>query len=138
MKKVSAKTPAREYYYGLGRRKTSSARVRIYPGKKDFLVNDLSIESYFKPAALAAVALQPLVKVGLGKKVGLSVKVAGGGMSSQAGAIRLGLSRALVVYDSALRTTLKKLGFLRRDSRIKERKKYGLKRARRAPQWSKR
>jgi len=129
---------SKEYFYGLGRRKSSSARVRVLPNKKDLVVNDRGAEEYFKPRSLVKKVLLPVEQVGLTGKVGLSIKVKGGGMHSQAEAAQLGVARALVLLNPDFRTTLKTLGFLTRDPRIKERKKYGLKRARRAPQWSKR
>ncbi len=128
----------KKYVYGLGRRKTASARVRLYPDEKFFLVNDQEATLYFKPAALAEVALSPLKQVGLTGKVGISARTVGGGVSAQAEAVRLGISRALILLNPEFKTSLKSAGFLTRDPREKERKKYGLKRARRAPQWSKR
>ena len=113
------------YFYGTGRRKNSVARVRVYNGTGKITINDRDIDDYFGLETLKLIVRQPLA-------------VAGGGVSGQAGAIRHGLSRALLVYDENLRGELKKAGFLTRDPRMKERKKYGLKAARRAPQFSKR
>lgn len=133
-----AETRAKEYFYGLGRRKTAIARVRVFPGKKDFVVNGQEASVYFKPAILASEAAKPIDEAGLAGKVGVSVKVVGGGHNAQAEAVRLGIARALILYNASLKAALKHAGFLTRDPRSRERKKYGLKRARRAPQWSKR
>jgi len=126
------------YFYGTGRRKSSVARVRVYNGTGKITVNDRDIDEYFGLDTLKLIVRQPLVLAGIDNKFDIVVRVAGGGVSGQAGAIRHGLSRALLQYDENLRTTLKKAGFLTRDPRMKERKKYGLKAARRAPQFSKR
>lgn len=126
------------YYYGTGRRKSSVARVRVYNGTGKITINDRDIDDYFGLETLKLIVRQPLALTGLDGKFDLAVRVAGGGVSGQAGAIRHGLARALLVYDAELRTQLKKAGFLTRDPRMKERKKYGLKAARRAPQFSKR
>lgn len=126
------------YYYGTGRRKSAIARVRMIPGKGDIIINEKIPKDYFKSEFLIDIILSPLKLIGLEKKVDVSVLIAGGGKKTQAEAIRLGLSRALIQYKSDLRTTLKKSGFLTQDAREKERKKPGLKRARRAPQWKKR
>ena len=126
------------YFYGTGRRKNSVARVRVYNGTGKITINDRDIDDYFGLETLKLVVRQPLALTGLENKFDIVVRVAGGGVSGQAGAIRHGLSRALLVYDENLRGELKKAGFLTRDPRMKERKKYGLKAARRAPQFSKR
>ena len=126
------------YFYGTGRRKSSVARVRVYNGTGKITVNGRDIDEYFGLDTLKLIVRQPLVLAGIDNKFDIVVRVAGGGVSGQAGAIRHGLSRALLQYDENLRTTLKKAGFLTRDPRMKERKKYGLKAARRAPQFSKR
>ncbi len=126
------------YFYGTGRRKNSVARVRVYNGTGKITINDRDIDDYFGLETLKLIVRQPLVVAGVEGKFDIVVRVAGGGVSGQAGAIRHGLSRALLVYDENLRTDLKKAGFLTRDPRMKERKKYGLKAARRAPQFSKR
>lgn len=126
------------YFYGTGRRKNSVARVRVYNGTGKIIINDRDIDDYFGLETLKLIVRQPLAVAGVEGKFDIVVRVAGGGVSGQAGAIRHGLSRALLVYDENLRGELKKAGFLTRDPRMKERKKYGLKAARRAPQFSKR
>ena len=126
------------YFYGTGRRKNSVARVRVYSGTGKITINDRDIDDYFGLETLKLIVRQPLVVAGVEGKFDIVVRVSGGGVSGQAGAIRHGLSRALLVYDENLRPELKKAGFLTRDPRMKERKKYGLKAARRAPQFSKR
>ena len=126
------------YFYGTGRRKDSVARVRVYQGTGKVTINDRDIDNYFGLETLKLIVRSPLVLLGLEGKYDVVVRVSGGGVSGQAGAIRHGLSRALLVYDENLRGELKKAGFLTRDPRMKERKKYGLKAARRAPQFSKR
>ena len=126
------------YYYGTGRRKSSVARVRVYPGTGKITINDRDIDSYFGLETLKLIVRQPLALTGTTEKFDVVVRVAGGGVTGQAGAIRHGLSRALLQFDENLRPALKKAGFLTRDPRMKERKKYGLKAARRAPQFSKR
>lgn len=129
---------SRPYFYGLGKRKSAVAQVRLYPdGEGKVTVNGGASNKYFF-STHAENAVAPLVLADLHKKVDLDVVLQGGGKPSQSDAMRLGISRALVLMDSQLRTTLKHAGFLRRDSRIKERKKPGLKGARRAPQFSKR
>ena len=126
------------YFYGTGRRKNSVARVRVYNGTGKITINDRDIDDYFGLETLKLIVRQPLAVAGVEGKFDIVVRVAGGGVSGQAGAIRHGLSRALLVYDENLRGELKKAGFPTRDPRMKERKKYGLKAARRAPQFSKR
>ena len=126
------------YFYGTGRRKNSVARVRVYAGTGKITINDRDIDDYFGLETLKLIVRQPLTVSGTEGKFDIVVRVSGGGVSGQAGAIRHGLSRALLVYDEALRPELRKAGFLTRDPRMKERKKYGLKAARRAPQFSKR
>ena len=126
------------YFYGTGRRKNSVARVRVYNGTGKITINDRDIDDYFGLETLKLIVRQPLAVAGVEGKFDIVVRVAGGGVSGQAGAIRHGLSRVLLVYDENLRGELKKAGFLTRDPRMKERKKYGLKAARRAPQFSKR
>ena len=122
------------YFYGTGRRKNSVARVRVYTGTGKITIND----SYFGLETLKLIVRSPLVLLGLEGKYDVVVRVSGGGVSGQAGAIRHGLSRALLQQSDENRAVLKKAGFLTRDPRMKERKKYGLKAARRAPQFSKR
>ncbi len=127
-----------EYIETIGRRKTSSARVRLYPGTGDIIVNDLPVDTYFGRALDQMLLRQPLSLTGTETTYNISVKVKGGGDGGQAGAVRLGIARALCEYDINLRPMLKAAGFLTRDSRAKERKKPGLKRARKAPQYTKR
>ena len=126
------------YFYGTGRRKHSVARVRVYPGTGNITINGRNIDEYFGLETLKLITRQPLELTGTVEKFDLVCTVTGGGVTGQAGAIRHGLSRALLQYDENLRPELKKAGFLTRDPRMKERKKYGLKAARRAPQFSKR
>ena len=126
------------YFYGTGRRKHSVARVRLYPGAGKVTINDRDIDDYFGLETLKLIVRQPLELTETTAKFDVFVRVGGGGVTGQAGAIRHGVSRALLVFDPELRPALKKAGFLTRDPRMKERKKYGLKAARRAPQFSKR
>ncbi|MBR2743601.1 MAG: 30S ribosomal protein S9 [Clostridia bacterium] len=126
------------YFYGTGRRKKSVARVRLLPGTGNVTINDRDIDDYFGLETLKLIVRQPLALTDNLGKFDIVAKVSGGGFTGQAGAIRHGLSRALLQYDAELRPALKKAGFLTRDPRMKERKKYGLKAARRAPQFSKR
>lgn len=126
------------YFYGTGRRKSSVARVRVYNGTGKITINDRDIDDYFGLETLKLIVRQPLALTETAEKFDIVCRVAGGGVTGQAGAIRHGIARALLQYDAELRTTLKKAGFLTRDPRMKERKKYGLKAARRAPQFSKR
>ena len=126
------------YFYGTGRRKSSVARVRLLPGSGNVTINGRTMEDYFGLETLRMLVRQPLELTGTMGKFDVVVNVVGGGVSGQAGAIRHGLARALLQYDETLRPQLKKAGFLTRDPRMKERKKYGLKAARRAPQFSKR
>ncbi|MBR6548664.1 MAG: 30S ribosomal protein S9 [Clostridia bacterium] len=129
---------SKPFFYGTGRRKSSVARVRVYNGTGKITINDRDIDDYFGLETLKLIVRQPLATTGSEGKFDIVCRVAGGGVTGQAGAIRHGLSRALLQYDAELRPTLKKAGFLTRDPRMKERKKYGLKGARRAPQFSKR
>ncbi len=129
---------ANVYYYGTGRRKKSVARVRLVPGEGKILINDRSLDDYFGLETLKVIVKQPLTLTDTLTKFDVICKVIGGGFTGQAGAIRHGISRALLKADEELRPALKKAGFLTRDPRMKERKKYGLKKARRAPQFSKR
>ena len=126
------------YFYGTGRRKDSVARVRVYQGTGKVTINDRDIDNYFGLETLKLIVRSPLVLLGLEGKYDVVVRVSGGGVSGQAGAICHGLSRALLQQSDENRAVLKKAGFLTRDPRMKERKKYGLKAARRAPQFSKR
>ncbi len=129
---------AKVYYYGTGRRKKSVARVRLVPGEGKILINERSLDDYFGLDTLKVIVKQPLTLTDTLTKFDVICKVIGGGFTGQAGAIRHGISRALLKADEELRPALKKAGFLTRDPRMKERKKYGLKKARRAPQFSKR
>ena len=126
------------YFYGTGRRKSSVARVRVYNGTGKITINNRDIDEYFGLETLKLIVRQPLNLTSTEGKFDIVCTVAGGGVTGQAGAIRHGLSRALLQFDPELRATLKKAGLLTRDPRMKERKKYGLKAARRAPQFSKR
>jgi len=129
----------RQYQYGTGRRKSSVARVRVYEGGTGSItINGRDIDDYFGLETLKLLVRQPLVATDMLGKVDLVITVAGGGVTGQAGAIRHGVSRALLGINPEFRATLKAAGFLTRDPRMKERKKYGLKAARRAPQFSKR
>ena len=125
-------------YYGTGRRKNAVARVRILPGKGNITINGISLEEYMPTDVARIIVKQPLVVTNTEGKYDLVVKVVGGGFSGQAGAIRHGLSRALVKANADYKTELKQAGFMTRDPRMKERKKPGLKKARKAPQFSKR
>lgn len=129
---------AQVQYYGTGRRKSSVARVRLVPGNGRVVVNGRDIEEYFNLETLRVVAKQPLVATENAGNYDVLVNVNGGGYTGQAGAIRHGIARALLQADPEYRAVLKSAGFLTRDARMKERKKYGLKGARRAPQFSKR
>ncbi len=131
-------TSAKPYFYGTGRRKSSVARLRVYPGSGVITVNGKDIDQYFGLETLKLIINQPFEVTGTMGKFDIVANVAGGGLSGQAGAIRHGVSRALLLADETFRSPLKKAGFLTRDPRMKERKKYGLKAARRAPQFSKR
>lgn len=125
-------------YYGTGRRKTSVARVRLVPGEGKVLVNGRTITEYFGRKTLQLIVRQPLNLTETVDKYDVLINVAGGGPSGQAGAVRHGISRALLLVDAEYRPSLKKAGFLTRDPREKERRKYGLKKARKASQFSKR
>ena len=127
-----------KFEYGTGRRKTATARTRIYAGSGGITVNGRSFEDYFPRKTLQMIIRQPLVLAKLADKFDIRINVAGGGVTGQAEAVRHGISRALCTLDPELRGVLKKAGLLTRDSREKERKKYGRKKARRSPQWSKR
>ena len=126
------------YYEAVGRRKTSTARVRLYPGNGTIIVNDRPVEDYFKRQTDILALTKPLTVTDSTDSYNISILVRGGGTTGQAGAVAHGISRALCVVDENLRATLKKNGLLTRDARAKERKKYGLKRARKAPQYTKR
>ena len=126
------------YFYGTGRRKSSVARVRLLPGNGNVTINGRTMDDYFGLETLRMLVRQPLELTNTMGKFDVFVNVVGGGVSGQAGAIRHGITRALIESDETLKPILKKAGFVTRDPRMKERKKYGLKAARRAPQFSKR
>jgi small subunit ribosomal protein S9 len=126
------------YFYATGRRKSAVARVRLLPGGSSVVINGRALESTFPMESSQAIALGPLRLTNTVGKFGVTVKVMGGGVTGQAGAIRHGLARALVQADESSKPVLRKAGMLTRDPRVKERKKYGLKRARKAPQYTKR
>ena len=132
-------TSKNRYIEAVGRRKTAIARVRITPATKtSFVINDKTVEEYFTTLELQTLAQEALFKSEVSEKFLVSVHVVGGGIHAQAEAVRHGLARTLVLRDEDIKNTLKKLGFLKRDSRQVERKKFGLKKARKAPTWSKR
>lgn len=131
-------TSAKPYFYGTGRRKKSVARVRILPGTGKITINGRDIDNYFGLETLKLIVNQPFGVTGTAGKFDIVAKVSGGGISGQAGAIRHGAARALILVDESYKSLLKAAGLLTRDPRMKERKKYGLKAARRAPQFSKR
>lgn len=135
--KKEIKFPEGKYFYAVGRRKSAIAQVRVYNGRGKTVVNGIEAEEYFA-APLIEKMIEPLKQISKEGEYDVYVKVIGGGTNGQSEAIRHGISRALSGEDKAVRTTLKKLGFLTRDSRVVERKKPGLKKARRAPQWAKR
>ncbi|MEZ7821240.1 MAG: 30S ribosomal protein S9 [Patescibacteria group bacterium] len=135
--KKEIKFPEGKYFYAVGRRKSAIAQVRVYNGRGKTIVNGIEAEKYFA-APLVEKMTEPLKQVSKEGEYDVYVKVIGGGTNGQSEAIRHGISRALSGEDKGVRTTLKKLGFLTRDSRVVERKKPGLKKARRAPQWAKR
>jgi small subunit ribosomal protein S9 len=125
-------------YYGTGRRKTSTARVFLKPGKGEILVNDRKLDEYFGRETSRMIVRQPFAAIDMENKFDVRVNVDGGGPSGQAGAIRHGITRALMAYDEALRKPLRQAGYVTRDAREVERKKYGLHKARKRPQYSKR
>ena len=131
-------TSAKPYFYGTGRRKSSVARVRLYPGTGAITINGRDVDDYFGLETLKLIINQPFGVTETMGKFDVVANVTGGGISGQAGAIRHGIARALLLADETYRTALKAAGLLTRDPRMKERKKYGLKAARRAPQFSKR
>jgi small subunit ribosomal protein S9 len=135
---MTATKESKKYFEAVGRRKTSVARVRITPASNNsYRINDKELETYFPTESLQLTAREALAKSG-GKKFNTTVLVKGGGLKAQSEAMRLGISRALVSYDAELRGELKKAGFLKRDPRGVERKKFGLLKARKSPKWSKR
>jgi len=127
-----------KYVYAVGRRKTAMAKIKAYEDKSAFSVNGKDFSKYFPTKSLQKIILAPLALLSLDKKIGFTVFLSGGGLYSQAGALRLAISKALIIRNPEDKPTLKKAGYLTRDSRKKERKKPGLKRARRGPQWAKR
>jgi small subunit ribosomal protein S9 len=136
---MAEKNTKERYIEAVGRRKTSVARIRLTPASKEsFSINGKTIEEYFNTPNLKRTVIDALRKAELDQKFKVSAKVMGGGITGQAESIRLGIARALVKIDENLRKSLKKEGYLKRDPRIKERKKFGLRKARKAPQWSKR
>lgn len=137
-KKPAAAAPA-NYIFAVGRRKTAVARVKLTPsGAGAFMINGRQLPDYFPTLKLSDTIMKPLLALGLEKKVDVTARLSGGGVAAQAAAMALAISRALVKNDAQSKSVLKKQGFLTRDARKKERKKPGLKRARRAPQWQKR
>jgi len=138
-KEKTVKPQKAKFFEAVGRRKTASARVRLQSqGEKTFSVNGKPMESYFPILEQKQTVLSPLEAVDCLSQFQISVRVKGGGITAQAGAVRHGISKALVLFNPEFRKKLKKAGFLTRDPRMRERKKFGLKRARRAPQWQKR
>jgi small subunit ribosomal protein S9 len=135
---VVPKIPHGKHFYAVGRRKTAVAQVLMSAGNGDISVNKLPFEGYFQTEDLRQIVRHPMVSIGVDKNLNIKAKVHGGGIHAQAESMRHAISRALITYNPESRRTLKKLGFLTRDPRVKERKKPGLKRARRAPQFSKR
>ncbi|MDI3339755.1 MAG: 30S ribosomal protein S9 [Sphaerobacter sp.] len=136
---ASASTEKQRYYYGVGRRKTAVAQVRLYPGNGTITVNNKEPREYFGGRDIYQVIIsEPLRLTNLFDRFNIRVRVAGGGLSGQAGAVRHGIARALLRFDPELRPVLRRAGLLTRDARVKERKKVGLKRARKAPQYTKR
>ena len=131
-------TPKKPYFYGTGRRKKSVARVRLYPGTGVITLNKRDIDDYFGLETLKLIVRQPFAVTSTEGKFDIECSVVGGGVSGQAGAVRHGVARALLQFNADLKPALKKAGLLTRDPRMKERKKYGLKKARKASQFSKR
>ncbi len=139
MEATHTKKHTEKYIEAVGRRKTAIARVRIFEAAKaSFTVNNKALEVYFPTGQMQVTVKDPFTKLKLAAKFKVQAHIVGGGISAQAEAMRHGISRALLVYDQHLRKDLKPLGFLKRDPRAKERRKFGLKKARKSPQWSKR
>ncbi len=139
MEATITKKHTEKYIEAVGRRKTAIARVRIYEASKtSFDINEREIENYFPTSQLQAIVRDAFTKVKLPVKFKVTARINGGGINSQAEALRHGIARALIAYDATLRKEIKPLGFLKRDPRAKERRKFGLKKARKSPQWSKR
>jgi small subunit ribosomal protein S9 len=136
---MSTKVIDNKYYEAVGRRKTAIARVRLFLNSANsFVINDKTLETYFPVREMRMIASEALKNSKVSEKFKVSVKVYGGGLASQAEAMRHGIARALIKYDILLRGQVKKLGYLKRDPRAKERRKFGLKKARKSAQWSKR
>jgi small subunit ribosomal protein S9 len=127
-----------QYFAGTGRRKTSTARVRLYPGAQEVIINGRTLQDALPRIVLQEMALRPLTVLGQNGKFGVQAKIEGGGITGWAGALSHGIARALVEFDEGLKPQLRRYGLLTRDARMKERKKYGLKRARKAAQYTKR
>jgi len=140
IKKTERTKPAKKnrYFEAVGRRKTAVARVRLYTDKKDITINNRNYLNYFPIERYQKTVIAPLKIVGVSDKLGAKIKTKGGGLTAQAEASKLGIARALLKYNPDFKNKLHKAGFLKRDPRMVERKKYGLKKARRAPQWAKR
>lgn len=139
MEATAGSTEQQRYYYGTGRRKSAVARVRLYPGNGEYLINRKGPREYFGGRDIyQAIISEPLRLTNLADRFNVRVIVEGGGLTGQAGAVRHGIARALAVFDPELRPALRRAGLLTRDARVKERKKVGLKRARKAPQYTKR
>mgnify|MGYP001566287435 CR=1 FL=1 len=137
--KKEKKAPvANRYFEARGARKTAVARVRLFTKESGIIINDKDYKEYFKDSVLQQQVLKPMEILNLAEKLGARVKVKGGGLSGQAEAVRHGIARALILFNADFRKRLRKAGYLTRDSRMVERKKYGLRKARRAPQWAKR
>ena len=137
-KKTAEPVKKDRYFEAVGRRKSAVARVRLYPKRSEIEINDRSLVNYFPLLNLQKKVVSPIEKLKIEEKMGAVVKVSGGGPTGQAEAIRLGIARALVLFDEEFKKRLRRLNLLTRDQRTVERKKFGLKKARRAPQWKKR
>jgi small subunit ribosomal protein S9 len=132
-------TTTKKYFEAVGRRKTAIARVRLFPGAKaGYEINGKTLEAYFPTKEMQLTATEAITNAKAAEKFHITAKLVGGGISGQADALRHGIARALLVYDVQVRSKLKKLGYLKRDPRAKERRKFGFKKARKSPQWSKR
>ena len=131
-------TAKSKYYEAVGRRKTAIARVRLHPGKAGYEINGKTLEAYFPVKEMQQTATEAITHGKAAEKFNVTVKLVGGGINAQSEAMRHGIARALMVYDIEIRGRLKKLGFLKRDPRAKVRRKFGFKKARKSPQWSKR
>jgi small subunit ribosomal protein S9 len=138
MVKKSVKKAEERYFEAKGARKTAVARVRLYTAQTGITVNGKDLKDYFRDLRLQREVLKPFEAMNVGDKVGVTAKVSGGGLSGQAEAVRHGIARALLLFNGEFRKRLRRVGLLTRDARMVERKKYGLKKARRAPQWAKR